>query len=91
MAQIQLKARMNHKGALENMQMEFNAPRKEGEILMQEQVGKQTNASVLFFINKVELSIYRFLTSRTKMPKNSLDRSSWGSTSSLAIGAFNVW
>ena len=25
------------------------------------------------------------------MPKSSLDRSSWGSTSSLAIGAFNVW
>ena len=28
-AQIQLKARMNHKGALKDMQMGFNAPRNE--------------------------------------------------------------
>ena len=27
--QIQIKARMNHKGALKDVQMEFNAPRKE--------------------------------------------------------------
>ena len=35
-------------------------------------------------------SIYRFLTSWAKKPKNNLDRSSWGSTDSLAIGAFNA-
>ena len=55
MTQIQLKARMNHKGALKNMQMEFNAPRKEWELLRQEQVDKQINAGVLLFINEVEL------------------------------------
>ena len=58
---------------------------------MQEQVGKQINAGVFLLINEVKFLIYRFLALRAKMPKNSLDRSSWGSTSSLAIGAFNVW
>ena len=81
---------MNHKGVLKNMQMEINAPRKEWEILRQEQVGKQINAGVLFLINEVELSIYRFLTSAAKMSKNNVDQSSWGSTSLLAFGALNA-
>ena len=42
-------------------------------------------------INEMEFSIYRFLTSGAKKPKNSFDRSSLGSTGSLAIGAFNAW
>ena len=41
-------------------------------------------------INEVELSIYRFLTSGTKKPKNSLDRSNLGLAGSLAVGEFNV-
>ena len=48
---------------------------------------RQINAGVLFFINEVEISIYRFLTSRAKKPKRGLDRSSWGSTGSLAVQA----
>ena len=39
------------------------------ELLRQEQVGRQINASVLFLINEVELSIYRFLTSGAKKIK----------------------
>ena len=39
----------------------------------------------------MEFSIYRFLTSGAKKPKNSSDWSSLGSTGSLAIGAFNAW
>ena len=39
----------------------------------------------------MKLSIYRFLTLGAKKPKNSLNRSSWGPTDSLVIGAFNVW
>ena len=41
--------------------------------------------------NEVEFSIYRFLTLGAKKPKSNLDRSSWGSTGSLAVGALNVW
>ena len=82
---------MNHKYVLEYANEDLMHQEKKGKLLIQEQVGKQTNASVLFFINEVELSLYRFQTSGTKIPKNSLDRSSWGSTSSLAVGAFNVW
>ena len=37
--------------------------------LKQEQVGRQINAGVLLFINEVELSIYRFLTSGGKKNK----------------------
>ena len=41
MAQIQLKARMTHKGALKKYASEdFNAPRKKWELLRQEQVGR---------------------------------------------------
>ena len=54
--------------------------------LRQEQLGKQINAGVLLLINEVELSIYRFLSLGAKMPKSSLDWSSWGSIGSLAIG-----
>ena len=36
---------------------------------MQEQVGKQLIASVLYVINEVKLSIYRFLTSEAKKNK----------------------
>ena len=36
---------------------------------MQEQVGRQLNASVLYIINEVELSIYRFLISGAKKNK----------------------
>ena len=39
------------------------------ELLRQEQVGKQINSSVLFIINEVELSIYRFQTSGAKKTK----------------------
>ena len=53
-AKIQIKARMNHKGALKDMQ---------------EQVSRQINASVLYFINEVKLFIYRFLTSGAKKNK----------------------
>ena len=49
---------------------------------------RQINAGVIFLINEVKLSIYRFLTPGTK--KNGLDRSNWGSTDSLAVGAFNA-
>ena len=49
---------------------------EKNELLRQEQVGKQINAGVIFFINEVELSIYRFLTLGAKMPKNSLNWSS---------------
>ena len=37
--------------------------------LRQEQVGRQINAGVLLLINKVKLSIYRFLASRAKNAK----------------------
>ena len=63
---------------------------KKWELLRQEQIGKQINACVLLLINEVELFIYRFLTLGAKKPKNSLNRSSWGSTDSLAIGVFNT-
>ena len=59
--------------------------------LWQEQVAKHINVDVLLLINELELSIYRFLTLGAKKPKSSLDRSSWGSTSSLAVGALNTW
>ena len=36
---------------------------------MQEQVGRQLNASVLYIINEVELSIFRFLISGAKKNK----------------------
>ena len=36
---------------------------------MQEQVGRQLNASVLYIINEMKLSIYRFLTSWAKKNK----------------------
>ena len=39
------------------------------KFLRQEQVGKQINACVLLFINEVELSIYRILTSGAKKIK----------------------
>ena len=67
--QIQIKARMTHKGALRICKWRFNAPRKKWELLRQEQVGRQLIANVLYVINEVELSIYRFLTSRAKKNK----------------------
>ena len=69
MDQIQNKARMTHKGALRSMQMMINAPRKKWEPFDQEQVGRQLIASVLLFINEVELLIYRFLSSGVKNSK----------------------
>ena len=39
----------------------------------------------------MELFIYRFLTLGAKKPKNSLNRSSWGSIGSLVVRAFNAW
>ena len=45
---------------------------KKNETLREEQVGKQINASVLMLINEVELSIYRFLASRTKKQPRSI-------------------
>ena len=82
---------MNHKYVLEYANEDLMHQEKKGKLLIQEQVGKQINAGVLFLINEVELSIYRFLTSAAKMSKNNVDQSSWGSTDSLTIGAFNVW
>ena len=64
MIQIPLKTKINHKDTLKNMQIEISAPRKEWEFLRQEQVGK-----LFLIINKVEFSIYRFLTSRAKKTK----------------------
>ena len=90
-AQIQLNARMNHKSALKDMQMGFNAPRNEWELLRQEQVGRQINISVLFLKNEVELSIYKFLTTRTKKTKKQPQSIELGSTGSLAVRAFNAW
>ena len=69
MDQIQNKARMTHKGALRSMQMMINAQRKKWELFDQEQVGRQLIASVLLFINEVELLIYRFLSSGVKNSK----------------------
>ena len=43
---------------------------KKWELLRQEQVGKQINASVLLLINEVELSIYRLLTLGAKKTKS---------------------
>ena len=68
---------MNNKGALKNASEDFNALRKEWELLSQEKVGKQINACILMLINEVDLS---------KMPKSSLDWSSRGSIGWLAIG-----
>ena len=56
----------------------------------QEQVGKLLNASVLLSINEVELSIYRFLSSRVKNNKRQPRPVDLGSTGSLAVGAFNA-
>ena len=53
-------------------------------------MGRQLNASVIYVINEVELSIYRFLTSGAKKNKSSLNQSNWGLTGSLAIGVFNA-
>ena len=55
-------------------------------------MGRQINASVLYIINEVELSIYRFLTlgAKKKQKKGLKYRSSWGSTGSLAVRAFNA-
>ena len=53
-------------------------------------MGRQINASILFLINEVKLSIYRFLTSGAKKKKSNLNRLSWGSTGSLVVGAFNA-
>ena len=39
------------------------------ESLRQKQVGKQVNACVLYLINEVEFSIYRFLTLGAKKNK----------------------
>ena len=48
-------------------------------------MGRQLNANVLYVINEVELSIYRFLTSGAN--KNKKQPSSTGS---LVVRAFNV-
>ena len=53
-------------------------------------MGRQINTGVLYLINEVELSIYRFLILGAKKKKSSLNWSSWGSTDSLTVGAFNV-
>ena len=53
-------------------------------------MGRQLIASVLYVINEVELSIYRFLSSGAKKVKGSLNRSSRGSTGSLVVEAFNA-
>ena len=66
MIQIQLKTRMNHKGALKNIQMKISCTKKRIRPLRQEQIGKQINACVLLLINEVKLFIYRFLTSGAK-------------------------
>ena len=60
---------MNHKGALNAMQMGFNATRKEMTTFKARTSRKQINAVVLLLINEVELSIYRFLTSEVKKLK----------------------
>ena len=52
-------------------------------------MGRQINGGVLLLINKVELSIYRFLTSGAKKNKKQPQLVERGSTGSLAIGAFN--
>ena len=73
------------------MQMGFNAPKNEWELLRQEQVGRQINISVLFLKNEVEFSIYKFLTTRTKKTKKQPQSIELGSTGSLAVGVFNAW
>ena len=53
-------------------------------------MGRQINACVFFFINEVELSIYRFLTSGIKKIKKHTQPVELGSTGLLAVGTFNV-
>ena len=78
---------MNNNGALKEYATEdFNASRREWELLNQELVSKQINVGVLIFINEIELSIYRFLALGAKISKNSLDWSSCKSSDWLAIG-----
>ena len=67
----------------------FNAPRKKWELLRQEQVGRQINASVLLLINEMELSIYRFLTPGPKKNKRQPQPIELG-VNWIVIGAFNA-
>ena len=53
-------------------------------------MGRQLIASVLYVINEVELSIYRFISSGAKNNKRQPQPLSLGLTGSLAVGAFNA-
>ena len=53
-------------------------------------MGIQINTGVLYLINEVKLSIYRFITLGAKKKKSSLNWSSWGSIGSLTVEAFNA-
>ena len=69
LTQIQNQVKMTHKGALRICKWRFNAPRKKWKLLRQEQVGRQLIASVLYVINEVGLSMYRFLSLGAKKTK----------------------
>ena len=59
--QIHKKTRMNDKGCTKGYASEeFNVSNIEIELLSEEQVVGKLNVGVLFFLNKVELLIYRF-------------------------------
>ena len=59
--QIHKKTRMNDKGCTRGYASEeFNVSKIEREFLSEEQVVGQLNVGVFFFLNKVELLIYRF-------------------------------
>ena len=61
---------MNDKRCIRGYASEkFNEPKRERELLSEEQVVGQLNASVLLFIKEVELSIYKFLASGAKTAK----------------------
>ena len=68
--QIHKKTIMNDKGCTRGYASEeFNVSKIEKEFLSEEQVVGQLNVGVFFFLNKVELLIYRFLPSSTKNAK----------------------
>ena len=61
---------MNDKRCIKGYASEkFIVPKRERELLSEEQVAEQLNASVLLFINEVKLSIYKFLASGVKIAK----------------------
>ena len=53
---------MTHKGALKDMQVKIECTKKEMKAF-------KARTSVLYVINEVELSIYRFLSSGVKISK----------------------